>query len=162
MMIRLAEKRDMDAILAVYESARAFMRDNGNPGQWGDSHPPAGLLEGDIESGQLYVVTENGKICGVFAFIIGHEPTYGHIEGGAWKNDEPYGTVHRIASDGSVRGVFEQCLRFCSGLIGNIRIDTHADNKIMAHLIEKNGFEKCGTVYMEDGNPRTAYSIYCD
>jgi RimJ/RimL family protein N-acetyltransferase len=41
--------------------------------------------------------------------------------------------------------------------IPNIRIDTHRDNAIMQHLLEKNGFVKCGIIYVEDGSPRIAY-----
>lgn len=36
-------------------------------------------------------------------------------------------------------------------------IDTHKDNKITRHLIEKNGFAKCGIIYVADGSPRIAY-----
>ena len=39
----------------------------------------------------------------------------------------------------------------------NIRVDTHADNKTMQRLIEKNGFTKCGTIYVKNGTARIAY-----
>lgn len=39
----------------------------------------------------------------------------------------------------------------------NIRIDTHADNKTMQHLIEADGFTRCGIIYIADGTPRIAY-----
>lgn len=29
--------------------------------------------------------------------------------------------------------------------------------QIMQHLICKNGFQKCGIIYVEDGSPRIAY-----
>ena len=38
-----------------------------------------------------------------------------------------------------------------------VRADTHADNKIMQHLLEENGFTKCGIIHVEDGTPRIAY-----
>ena len=34
---------------------------------------------------------------------------------------------------------------------------THADNKIMQHLLEKNGFTRCGVIHVRDGSPRFAY-----
>ena len=37
------------------------------------------------------------------------------------------------------------------------RADTHADNKIMQHLLEKNGFTRCGVIHVADGSPRFAY-----
>lgn len=36
-------------------------------------------------------------------------------------------------------------------------IDTHKDNKITRHLIEKNGFAKGGIIYVADCSPRIAY-----
>lgn len=105
---------------------------------------------------------ENGNkepeiVHGVFAFIIGPDPTYTYIEDGVWLNDDVYGTIHRIAGDGVAKGVFKKCLDFCKSQIDNLRIDTHHNNLTMQHLVEKNGFEKCGIVYMEDGSPRIAY-----
>lgn len=41
--------------------------------------------------------------------------------------------------------------------IGHLRIDTHADNHIMQHLILKNGFEQCGIIHIADGSERIAY-----
>ena len=46
---------------------------------------------------------------------------------------------------------------FCEGIIKHLRIDTHADNKVMQKQILKNGFTRRGIVYMEDGSPRIAY-----
>ena len=39
----------------------------------------------------------------------------------------------------------------------SLRADTHADNKIMQHLLEKNGFTRCGIIHVADGSPRFAY-----
>lgn len=41
-----------------------------------------------------------------------------------------------------------------------MRIDTHENNKVMQHLIKKNGFQECGIIYVEDGSPRIAYEKY--
>lgn len=156
-MVRLAKEDDMAVILEIYQTAREYMERTGNATQWGKNHPPKEMLEDDIRLGQLYVYTEEEEIHGVFAFIIGEDPTYAYIEGGAWLNDAAYGAIHRIAGDGKVRGIFGQCFDFCRSQIKNLRIDTHQNNQTMQHLIEKNGFQKCGTVYMEDGSPRIAY-----
>jgi RimJ/RimL family protein N-acetyltransferase len=156
-MIRPAKYEDLDTIMDIYAIARKYMADNGNATQWPDSYPDRELLIKDIQSEQLFVYMENNKIHGTFAFIIGPEATYSYIENGAWKNENPYGTIHRVAGDGVVTGVFSQCLDFCKQRISNLRIDTHSDNYTMQHLIEKNGFEKCGVIYVRDGTPRIAY-----
>ena len=105
-MIRLAQREDLSAILAVYEAARRYMRENGNPTQWGESYPERAMLEEDIRRRQLYVDEQEGAIHGAFAFILGEDPTYAYIEDGAWLNDAPYGTIHRVAGDGAVKGTF--------------------------------------------------------
>ena len=79
-MIRLAKDKDLDAIMKIYETARKYMEETGNPSQWGKNHPPRELLEEDIKKEQLYVFTaEDGILHGVFAFIIGADPIYAYI-----------------------------------------------------------------------------------
>lgn len=41
--------------------------------------------------------------------------------------------------------------------LAEVRADTHWDNVIMQHILEKNGFVKCGTIVVENGTPRIAY-----
>lgn len=157
MIIRRPTTADLNDVLRIYAYAREQMKKNGNPDQWGDTHPSPELVAQDIEKGISYVIEKSGKVCGVFAFILGDDPAYRKIEG-KWLNDEPYGAIHRVAGDGSVKGIFNQCLSFCEEQIGNIRVDTHENNKIMQHLLSKNGYTKCGIIYtIEDGTPRIAY-----
>lgn len=155
--IRPAKPEDLKQIGKVYVHARRFMAENGNPTQWKCEHPHHELLEEDIRQGRLYVAERAEEIRGVFAFVIGEDPTYGYIEQGAWLSDSVYGTIHRIASLGG--GVFPAALAFCREKCAHIRIDTHADNKPMQHLVHKYGFVKCGIIYVEDGTPRIAYEL---
>ena len=155
-VIRKTEKGDMPCVIAIYQYAREQMRLGGNPHQWYDRFPTENTVLEDVQRGNSYVIETDGVICGVFAFIIGEDPTYKEIAG-QWKNDEPYGTIHRLASSGKERGIFRQCLQYCESKVANIRIDTHRDNKIMQHLIQKNGFDWCGIIYVNDGSERLAY-----
>ena len=163
--VRPAAAKDLDRIMEIYAAARETMRKNGNPNQWGTDHPPRGMISEDIRIGRSYAVCsrQNGReqISGVFVLIIGEDPTYKVIEDGEWLNDEPYGTIHRIAGDGSAKGVLEAALVFAAGRIRNIRIDTHHDNTIMQHLLDKYGFTRCGIIYVADGTPRIAYHRRC-
>jgi len=156
--IRKAKKEDLSVIEDIYAYARAFMAGNGNPNQWGTTHPHVSQLEEDIRCGNLYVAENGGGIHGVFAFILGDDPTYAYIEDGAWHHTEPYGTIHRIASDGS-GGIFPAALAYCRTQISHLRIDTHHDNKPMQHVVEKHGFRRCGIIYVDDGSPRIAYDL---
>lgn len=157
-MIRKAQVSDIDFIMPIYDTAKLYMAANGNPNQWVGGYPSREQILSDIEKSQCYVLEESGEIHAAFIFIIGEDPTYGFIEG-QWLNQEPYGTIHRIASDGKIRGVFEKALNYCLGQISNIRIDTHEDNKIMQAKILENGFTHCGTIYLASGAPRLAFQF---
>ena len=154
--IRKAQLQDLESILEVYAIARQFMREHDNPTQWLGGYPHRELLQEDIAVGQLYVVTNAGEICGVFAFIPGKDPTYGYIEG-AWHYDEPYAAIHRVASSGSVKGVLSACVAFCVEKCPYLRIDTHRDNYVMQRALARLGFSQCGIIYLENGDPRIAF-----
>ena len=81
--IRKVTFQDFNDIRAIYASARAFMARTGNPNQWGKDHPPEETLRKNIQDGVLYAVCADGKIHGVFAFLLGEDPSYGEIDG-AW------------------------------------------------------------------------------
>lgn len=83
MKIRLSQTEDIPAIMAIYDVARQFMKDQGNPTQWDGGYPSASLIEDDIAAGHSFVVEEEGRPVGTFAFIIGEDPTYQVIEKGA-------------------------------------------------------------------------------
>ena len=153
--VRQAKWEDFDRILEIYALARDFMAKTGNPSQWGTNYPPVNMLEGDIPAGNLYVV-EDEAIHGVFAYFTEPDPTYAYIENGQWLDDGPYGTIHRVAADGS-GGVFSAVLAYAMECNPHMRIDTHADNKVMQHVLEKHGFQRTGIIYLEDGDPRIAY-----
>ena len=157
-MFRGAVRGDLPQILKIYAHARAVMKASDNPTQWGDNFPPQELLEEDIDSNRLFLYVVNGQIEAVFAFILGVDPTYAAIEDGQWLDDTlPYGTVHRLASAGKHKGVGKAVLDWSMEHCQSLRADTHADNKIMQHLLEKNGFTRCGVIHVADGSPRFAY-----
>ena len=154
--IRNAEQEDLPRIEEIYAYARSFMAATGNPNQWGTTNPPMAQLEQDIENRLLFVVTEGETIHGVFYFYIGNDPTYDYMENGAWASDTPYGTIHRIAGDGS-GGILKTAVAFCGSKIDHLRIDTHQDNLVMQKAVQKQGFVRRGIIYIADGSPRIAY-----
>lgn len=157
MNIRKARLGDMKKILPIYADARAFMRENGNPWQWGDRYPPEELIRQDIKQGNCYVCVSDGEILGVFYYAEGDDPTYKIIENGAWLNERPYGVIHRIASTRECRGVASFCFSWAVERCGNLKIDTHRDNVPMQRSLAKNGFTRCGVIHLENGEERIAY-----
>ncbi len=159
--IRKGTLADIDAMMDCYDIARKFMRASGNMTQWCNGYPSREQIAKDIAKGVNHVgIDRDGSIVMVFAFIIGEDPTYALIEDGEWLNQLPYGTIHRIASTGKHKGILNTCVDYCSTLIDNIRLDTHADNITMQTAAQRLGFERCGIIYCSDGTPRIAYQRY--
>ncbi|MBQ6911167.1 MAG: N-acetyltransferase [Bacteroidales bacterium] len=158
MIIRPAVAADIPAIMTVLEAARGIMRASGNPFQWPDGYPTQAMIEKDLAEGVGRVFEAEGAVVGYFACIPGPDPTYAYIEDGAWLEDTlPYYVIHRIASLPDVHGIFQGIIDYTGRLTGNIRIDTHKDNRIMQHALEKHGFTYCGIIYLTNGAPRLAY-----
>lgn len=153
--IRPATEADLPALYALYAGARRFMAQTGNADQWAADYPDR-VLGLDLERGQLYVYEEDGEMDAAFVLALGDDPTYRVIEG-AWKSDAPYGTLHRVASSGKRPGMMDEIVRWAFARTGNLRGDTHEKNLPMRHAFERNGFERCGTIWTEDGLPRIAY-----
>ena len=156
MNIRKAEERDISRITEIYAHARAFMAKNGNATQWSGGYPGEDVIRADIAAGTLHVCEREGKVAAVFAFILGEDPCYAVIDG-AWHAARPYGTIHRIASDGTAKGMARFVFDWCAQQIDYLRIDTHENNRVMQHLITKSGFTFCGHITADDGTDRLAY-----
>ena len=162
MKIRKSTIKDIEKIMKIYSYAREFMKKNGNPHQWGDKNwPPKELIEQDIDNKKSYVcLNDNDDVIGTFYFDFGKniEPTYNEIFGGNWINDEPYGVIHRIAGDGSEKGIGAFCINYAYDKCKHIRIDTHEDNIVMQNLLKKLDFKYCGYIYLDDNkDKRLAY-----
>lgn len=156
--IRPARAGDLPAILETYRRARQFMREHGDPDQWGDRWPPEPLVREDIRLARSQVVEAGGRLAGVFVFLPGPDPTYRVIEDGAWLSDAPYGVIHRIASAQVVPGVGRAAIGWAWQRIPHLRIDTHPDNVVMQNLLAGCGFQRCGIIHVpQDPAPRWAY-----
>lgn len=156
--IRPTTPDDLAEVMAVYAIAREFMRCSGNASQWAGGYPAASFIIEEIASGHSFVCEDEAReIVGTFCLIFGDDPTYARIYDGEWLNNEPYATVHRIASSGKERGVAKFCIDWCFTQYPNIRIDTHRDNLVMQHIIQSMGFTYCGIIFVSNGSERLAY-----
>ena len=156
MVIRPATPADIPALRPVFEAAKGIMRADGNHDQWSaPGFPDDSLLLRDIAREGGFVI-EDDALVAYFALLPSPEPTYDYIDG-AWLTDEPYGVIHRMASYPEVHGIFSTIIDYAATHYAHLRIDTHRDNRIMQHLIEKHGFTYCGIIWLEDGTERLAY-----
>lgn len=156
MQIRKTCECDIATVMDIFDTARAFMRAHGNATQWPVGSPSEEMLRVDIAAGTSRVCCVDGRVVATFAFAPGIDPTYVEIDG-AWRSDAPYCAIHRVASDGSVRGVSNAVFEYCAERSDYLRIDTHADNAPMQGAIRKFGFAECGIIHIADGSPRVAF-----
>lgn len=160
---RRATMADLPIMLEIYRHARELMAANGNPTQWGSTFPREEVVCEDIEMQRtiLLVDTVDGKerVLAQFALCLGIDPTYVNIDG-AWLDDDPYVTIHRIASSGLGKGAAKDCINWALEHYGNVRADTHPNNKAMQHIFESNGFARCGLIQLLDRSTDTTRIAY--
>lgn len=134
MLIRLSTMEDLPDMMRLIDCARKFMIREGNTLQWPQGYPSAEQIGIDIARGHGYVCMhpDYTGLIGTFYFAVEEEPTYRKIDG-AWLNDLPYGVVHRLASDGRSKGLFQACLTFVQDRCTELRVDTHT--QIMSECV---------------------------
>ena len=157
MEIRKTNKNDLEEIIKLYESARQYMLEHGNPNQWVDGYPDAKVILMDIENGQHFICVDGRRLLGCFAFIEGDDPTYKEIVKGDWLDNKPYAVIHRIAVLEHGKGIGSTCIEWCANRHKNIRVDTHKDNISMQRLLNKKRFQYCGVIYNRWGDERLAF-----
>ena len=161
MTIRRATYSDIDTLMSVFANARKIMHSCGNLHQWSESYPGREIVLSDIDGGHCHVLLDNDEIIGTMSLIPGPEPTYSAIDG-EWSNDAPYFVIHRMAATVPGRNIAQRLFEWAFGYILSrgcsvIRIDTHMDNVIMKHILEKYGFTMCGIIRLPDDTLRDAY-----
>ncbi|MCQ2414130.1 MAG: GNAT family N-acetyltransferase [Clostridia bacterium] len=156
MKTQLANVAFRDDYIRIYQNARRYMAQNGNPEQWAGKDFALDV-ERDIADGVLYETrNDDGVLLGVFAMLPSPDPTYAVIDG-KWLTDGDYYVLHRVASSFAEGRFLERVLEYASGVCPVLRIDTHRDNLPMQKAILRNGFTYCGIITLENGDPRLAY-----
>lgn len=163
MTIRLAQKKDVDRIMQIISDARESIGRLGID-QWQYGYPTRDIVKEDIELKRGFVAVDGEQIVATFALMLHGEPTYKKIYCGAWIGSGEYIAFHRIAIDSPYRGrgVAEEIIKFLHIYANengyeSIRVDTHTGNIPMRKMLERNGFEYCGTIHLLDGESRAAY-----
>lgn len=162
--LRVAVPDDLPLMLDIYARARRVMADAGNPTQWGTLYPRAEVVADDVREGRSLLLVDDGRddaghdgighdgigrpaerVLAQFALCRGKDPAYASIDG-RWLDDDPYVTIHRLASSGVERGSARRCLMWAVSTCANVRVDTHRRNSAMLHILESLGFTRCGVI----------------
>ena len=171
--MRPATVDDIPAIVATLEAGRSLLAADGIDQWQNGTGPDVDLVTEDVERGWGRVFLVDGQVAATAALIDEPEPNYAHMLEGAWqvRGDAaaPYATIHRVAVAPAFRGM-HVAQRFYARLIeearargfAEIRVDTHADNVRMQHVIASAGFTRACTVLIGN-NPtdlRGAYQLF--
>lgn len=162
MIIRHANKTDLVDIMIIIEKAKIYMKEN-KINQWSENYPNEDVFLADLKENRLYVAEIDKKVVGMAVLVLDGDADYKNIDG-KWLSDGEYGVIHRIAvnPDYKSQNVAKNLLDFFEDKLkelnyDSIRVDTHKDNKSMLRFIEKNGFQKCGIVYIRKTDERIAF-----
>ena len=161
---RRTEERDLDAVIEIVDAAKEYLRLQGIP-QWQDGYPNRESFYKDIEREISYVLEENGKILGTIEIDLEGDRNYNWIYEGNWLSEkQPYAAIHRVAVDAERKGsglagkMIEEAVKLCleKGIF-SIKNDTHRLNQSMQRMLVKNGFVRCGIIYLENGEERIGF-----
>lgn len=158
-MIRKAKEIELESIIAIYDIAKNYMYSHGNTLQWDKNYPSLSIIKNDLAKGNLYVVIRDDEIIGVFSFAITEDETYNVIYDGKWHYDLPYGVIHRLASNGRYKGLFNEVMQYVLTVVNYVRIDTSFENDVMRSLLVRFGFKQCGTIYVRNHAKRLAFDF---
>lgn len=163
MKIRKAFPVDAESIMHIFRQAQASLKMQG-VNQWQNGYPNPVIVDRDISAGNSLVCVGNSLVCAAFVLSFDCEDTYDNIFEGQWLSTGQYAVIHRMAIGDAFKGqgigtaMISKAEQIClSRGTRSIKVDTHRDNIPMHHLLEKNQFQYCGIIYLEDGQERLAF-----
>lgn len=155
---------DKETAMKLICEAKRFLGSQGID-QWQAGYPDETSIREDIENQRGYFIAD-GKLKAAYLCIdFKGEPAYNTLNG-RWKSSRPYAVIHRLAIAEAYRGkglsrtVFQLAEALCKEKnISSIRVDTDEKNLIMRHVITRNGFEYCGTVWFQNSSKQAYEKI---
>lgn len=163
MEFRRAVEADIHSIMEIISEAQAYFKEHGI-NQWQNNYPNLEIIKNDIDNKNGYVLLKDNIVIGTAAVSFDGEKTYDSIYNGKWLSSRKYAVIHRIAIENSFKGsglssgILKNIEKMCLNKdVHSIKVDTHKENISMQKFLQKNGFQYCGTIYLEDGNPRIAF-----
>lgn len=162
MKIRRTTVSDLCQVMEMISQAKAYFKSQ-KIDQWQNGYPNDEIIMQDISNQTSYVLEEHDKIIATMCLSFDADSNYEDIEG-EWLCNERYGVIHRIVVEQEYKGkrvadaLLNYTLEECHHRKAkSIRVDTHENNLSMQHFLVRNGFTKCGVIYIDGVDPRFAY-----
>ena len=150
MIIRKANKTDLENIMKMYKSCVTGMLENGID-QWDDTYPNAEIISEDLNVGTYYVAEMDGTIIGGVNIDKNQDTTYLALD---WKDQsDSFLVVHRLGVKvefwdkkiGKNLMLFTENLMIEKGF-KSIRLDTYSGNPKAMEFYRRLGYTELGTI----------------
>ncbi|WP_288323602.1 GNAT family N-acetyltransferase [Eggerthella sinensis] len=160
---RPATRDDFERAAALLDVGHRTFAELGIDEGRSKKYPSARRLMHSIKNGTTHVIEDaHGAMIALFAVSFSPDKNYERPIDGAWLTDtdarpQPYAELHWVAVDYPARrrgvGMFildkaDQIAR--AGGRASVRADVYPENGPMQKLLEKHGYERCGTITMKD------------
>lgn len=155
MRLQLAKKENFELAMDMIHAAKRHLKEQGID-QWQNGYPDELCIRKDIAAQKGYFLSDKTQLLGYLCIDFNGEPAYDNLNG-TWISNGNYVVVHRLALSDWVRGkgisstVFQLVEQYAleKGVF-SFRADTDAGNQKMQHILQKNGFTYCGTIWFDN------------
>jgi len=150
MIIRKANKTDLDNIMKMYKSCVKGMLENGID-QWDDAYPNTEIISKDLNVGTYYVAEIDGVIIGGVNIDKNQDDTYLALD---WEDkSDSFLVVHRLGVKEEFwnKKIGKELMLFTENLviekgIKSIRLDTYSGNPKAMEFYLRLGYSELGTI----------------
>lgn len=155
MKLQIVKEEDFEIVMNMINVAKQHLKEQGIDQQQ-NGYPDEACIHNDIINKRGYFLSDKNQELGYLCIDFDGEPAYEKLDG-KWLSDGKYVVVHRLALSEKARGknissiVFQlvEELALEKGITA-FRVDTDADNQKMQHILKKNGFTFCGTIWFDN------------
>ncbi len=150
-----------DEVFQLIMDCRKAMEEEG-VFQWTDQYPTLKIISNDIQKGNLYRLTKNGKIAGVININELQDPEYKQVK---WENsDVKIMVIHRLAvhPEFQKQGLAKRLMDFAENYAiennyTSIRLDAFSNNPRALRFYENRDYQRRGEVFF----PGRELPFYC-
>ena len=161
--LKVVQPNEIGIAMELINQAKQYLKEQGID-QWQNGYPDFTCIEKDIAAQKGYFLVDGeqkqaDQVVGYLCIDFQGEPAYANLKG-SWLGDVPYVVVHRLAIRDAYRGkgfanlVFDLVEALCNEeeyrAVQSIRVDTDKENTKMQHVLKKNGFVFCGTIWFDN------------
>lgn len=160
--LKLGNIDDLNFAMEFINQAKKYLKSQCID-QWQKGYPDEISIKNDLENQKGYFLSCDSNFIGYLCIDFDGEPAYDNLNGEWLNKNQKYVVVHRMAISNDYRGKGIASIAFNlveelakSKGVFSFKVDTDEDNSKMKHILSKNGFQYCGTIWF-DNSVKIAY-----